>query len=265
MPPATQRIELLAALVNTDENEESDYRFLVDDKHVKYVVTEPGSISGIIRTFAPDLLPILPEFPPGDWTQGRIAKNTHTGGLFFSSLSTATLPAVKSIWHPVSIDHLELRKVARIRQNIHKVSHASFRESVVFKFAAFPWEIQYLEAETRAYEWIRHSDVGPKFLGHVTEGGRVFGFLLEHVNGASVAELGDVDACRAALSRLHSLGIMHGDTNRNNFLLQLHKVTIIDFETAKKCDDDGQLQMELAGLEESFKDPYNRGGVNLST
>lgn len=66
-----------------------------------------------------------------------------------------------------------------------------------------------------------------------------------------------------ALARLHLLGIQHGDVNRNNFLVQRpeSKVTIIDFETARKCDEQERLQAENASLEESFKDPSNRGGI----
>lgn len=56
MPPGTQCIRLLAALVDIDDNEESEYRFLVDNKHVKYVTTEPGSLAGIDRSFEPDVL-----------------------------------------------------------------------------------------------------------------------------------------------------------------------------------------------------------------
>lgn len=262
MSPGTQCIRLLAAYVDVDDKEESEYRFLIDDKHVKYVTTDPGALAGIDRTFEPDVVRIVPEFPSGDWTEGRMAKDARTGALFFSSVSTARLPAVERIWHPTLIDHLELEEVGQLRQNIHQVRHASFCEPVVFKFATFPWEIQFLEAETRAYEWIRDAnDVGPKFLAHVTEGGRVIGFLMEHVQGAAVAELGDLDACRAALARLHSLGIKHGDVNKNNFLLQGRKVTIVDFETATRCDDKEQLQAEFEALEDRFKDPWNPGGI----
>lgn len=263
MPAGTQQIKLLAALVDTEDEEESEYRFLVDDKHVKYVTTDPGSLAGIHRSFAPDLLRTLPEFPPGDWNEGRISKDERTGRAFFSSLSASKLPAVACLWHPTSIDHLELKEVARLRQNVHEVRHASFGdETVIFKFAPFPWQIPFLEAETRAYGWIRDINIAPKFLAHVTEGGRVVGFLLEHINGASAATLEDLDACRTALHRLHSLGIKHGDVNRNNFLVKPGvKVAIIDLEMTRKCEDKDQLENEFAGLEESFRDPSNRGGV----
>lgn len=264
MQPGSEGIKLLAALVDPDGDEEDEYRFLVDGKNVKFVTIEAGALpADIDRSFEPDVLQVIPEFPPGDWTKGRISKGNHTGKPVFSSISTDKLPAVESVWHPTIIDHLELKMVARLRQNIHRVSHVLFREPVIFKLASFPWKIPSVEAETRAYTWIQDEDIGPRFLGHVSEGGRVVGFLVENIDGASPATLDDLGACRTALSRLHLLGIQHGDVNRNNFLVQRPegKVTIIDFEEARKCDEQGRLQAENASLEESFKDPSNRGGI----
>lgn len=264
MQSESEGIKLLAVLVDPDGDEEDDYRFLVDRKHVKYVTIEAGALPAEIhRSFAPDVLRAIPEFPPGDWTTGRISKDDRTGKPVFSSISSDKLPAVESVWNPIVVDHLELKKVARLRQNIHKVSHALFPEPVIFKLANFPWEIPFMEAETRAYEWIQNEDVGPRFLGHVSEGGRVVGFLIEDIAGASPATLDDLEACRIAIARLHRLGIRHGDVNRNNFLVQRPegKVTIIDFEAANKCDEQERLQAENEGLEESFRDPSNRGGT----
>lgn len=209
----------------------------------------------------------MPEFPPGDWTKGRISKDNCTGKAVFSSISSDKLPAVESIWHPIVVDHLELKTVARLRQNIHKVSHVLFQEPVIFKLANFPWEIPFLEAEIRAYAWIQDENIGPRFLGHVSEGGRVIGFLIENIVGASPATLDDLGACRMGLARLHLLGIQHGDVNRNNFLVQRPegKVTIIDFEAARKCDEQERLQAENASLEESFRDTSNRGGIVVTS
>lgn len=46
-----------------------------------------------------------------------------------------------------------------------------------------------MEIETAAYQWISDSGVGPKFLGHLTEGkdGRVVGIVAEWVEGARAA------------------------------------------------------------------------------
>lgn len=262
---AAQRVCILAALVDEEDEERGQYRFLVDDKHVKYMTTEPGSLPGIDRTFAPDILRTMPEFPPGEWAEGHVAKNGNTEELFFSSMSTEKLPAVQTIWHQTVVDYLELQQVDRLRQSIHKVTHQSFCEPVIFKFAVFPWQIPYLEAETKVYSWIHGKGIGPQFLGHVTEGGRVIGFLVEHIEGAT-ATFEDLDACRTALGQLNSIGIKHGDINKHSFLVKDGKATIIDFESAVKVQseakgDEDQLRLEFEGLEASLQDQSHRGGV----
>lgn len=58
--------QLLANLVDPDDEEDSEYRFLVDQTHVKYVTVAPGVLPKSDRIFAPALIPLLPPFPPGD-------------------------------------------------------------------------------------------------------------------------------------------------------------------------------------------------------
>lgn len=249
MRPETEGIELLAALVDPNGDKKDEYRFLVNGKHVKYVTIEAGALPAETnRSFGPDVLRVIPEFPPGDWTKGCISKCNSTGKPIFSSISSDKLPAVECVWNPTTIDHLELKTVTRLRQNIHKVNHVLFRKPVIFKLANFPWEIPSVEAETTAYAWIEGEDIGPRFLGHVAEGGRVVGFLIEDIAGGSPAKLDDSEACRTALSRLHLLGMKHGDVKRENFLVQKGKVTIIDFEATRKCDEQELLQAEKARL-----------------
>ncbi|KAK4040024.1 alpha-galactosidase a precursor [Parachaetomium inaequale] len=217
-PVVNSHVQLLAALVDFDDKEESEYRFLVDGRHVKYVTVDPGVLPKDDRTFAPVLLPLLPPFPLGDWNEGHISKDAQNGRPVFANVNKSSLPGVKNTWHPTLIDHLELRKLDRLRQNIHKVAHPRFDEPVLVKFAEFPWQIPYLEDETTVYQWIDGSGIGPKFLGHVTEEGRVIGFVMEYIDGARTATPDDLRACQRALSRLHALGIKHGDINKHNFV-----------------------------------------------
>ncbi|KAB8277879.1 hypothetical protein BDV30DRAFT_204453 [Aspergillus minisclerotigenes] len=67
-----------------------------------------------------------------------------------------------------------------------------FHTPVIAKFARFAWEIQYIEDETTAYQWINGHDIGPRFLGHLTEHGRVIGFLMEGITNARHAGLQDL-------------------------------------------------------------------------
>jgi len=129
------------------------------------------------------------------------------------------------------------------------------------RFAEFPWQIPYCEAETSAYEWIDGQGIGPKFLGHITEAGRGIGFVMEHIDGARTAGPGDLAACQGILAKLHSLGIKHGDINRHNFLVRDEKVVLIDFETAGRFSDREELESEYRFLEHSLRDPSRRGGV----
>ena len=61
-----------------------------------------------------------------------------------------------------------------------------------YMFARFDWEIQYIENETTR---INH-DVGPRFLGHLTEDGRAIGFLMERITNARHAALRTLSPAR---------------------------------------------------------------------
>ncbi|KAI0536709.1 hypothetical protein GGR58DRAFT_378695 [Xylaria digitata] len=256
-------IQLLTVLVDSKDEDESEYRFLINGKDVKYVTVDPGVFPKDDRNFAPVLVPLLPPFPPGDWTEGHISKDPSTGRPVFSRTTNQVLPRVESTWHPTQIDHLELKKLERLRQNIHLVTHPLFNRPVIVKFAEFPWRIPYYEAETTAYEWIEGAGVSSKFLGHLTEAGRVIGFILENIGDARTAGPEDLKACQAALARLHSLGIKHGDINKHNFLVRDGKAVLVDFETARKSGDRGELETEYQRSEESLRDPSCRGGVGI--
>ncbi|KAH9884599.1 hypothetical protein F4778DRAFT_556882 [Xylariomycetidae sp. FL2044] len=257
-------VQLLANLVDSDDEEEGEYRFLVDGTHVKYVTVAPGVLPKDDRSFAPAVLAGLPPLPPSNWNTGHVGLDSASRKPVFLHTEKADLPGVKTIWHATSIDHLELREPKRLRQNIHIVSHPLFDRRVVTKFTEFPWQTPYLEAETAAYQWIDGSDFAPRFLGHLTEEGRVIGFVLEYIDNARAAGPGDLAACQNVLKKLHSLGIRHGDINRFNFLVQRDgRVVLLDIETAKKDASIDELEAEYQHLTESLQDPSMRGGSEL--
>ncbi|KAK2594669.1 hypothetical protein QQS21_007645 [Conoideocrella luteorostrata] len=261
MSGTNSNVQLLTLLVDSNDEDDSEYRFLVDGKHVKYITVAPGALPRDHRTFAPVLIPMLPPFPRGDWNEGHISKEPATGQLFFARHEKVDLDGIAHTWHPTRIDFLELKKLHRLRQNIQRVSHPLFDIPVIFKFAEFPWQIPYFETETIAYEWIKDKDIGPKFLGHVTEAGRVIGWVMEDLNGARTAEPGDLAPCQEILGKLHALGIKHGDINRFNFLVQGDKALLIDFEAAEKCNSVEELEAEYKLLEQSLNDASFLGGV----
>jgi tRNA A-37 threonylcarbamoyl transferase component Bud32 len=86
---------------------------------------------------------------------------------------------------------------------------------------------------------------------------------MERIKDARHAGPQDLESCRKALSRLHCLGIHHGDTNRFNFLIRGSQAVLIDFDSARKCGDPDALQKELEHLPNSLEDLSRRGGGGL--
>lgn len=86
---------------------------------------------------------------------------------------------------------------------------------------------------------------------------------MERITDARHADTQDFETCSEVLSRLHDLGVRHGDTNRFNFLVRDSKATLIDFDTAQKCDDGNLLLQEFENLTVCLKDLSGRGGGGL--
>ncbi|KAJ0414688.1 alpha-galactosidase A precursor [Aspergillus carlsbadensis] len=206
------KIELLQAEV--DEDDQSLFRLLVDGHSIKYITIEPGIYGAEDMCFGPSLVSLLPDLPPGNWNDGLVAKNPDDGQAHFAHARVTQFPAVQNTWHATTVDYLDLAIGRKLRTGIYEATSSLFgAESIIAKFARFPWEIGYLESETTAYQWINGHSFGPRFLGHLTENDRVIGFLLERITGARHAGAEDVEVCQEALSRLHGLGVRHGDIN----------------------------------------------------
>ncbi|KAH9218307.1 hypothetical protein DL95DRAFT_490162 [Leptodontidium sp. 2 PMI_412] len=264
-------IQLLACLVDGDDTSDSDYRFLVDGQHVKYVTTAPGTLAGAEddRTFVPILLSeLFPPFPTGDWNNSHVAKDPETGEVAFIKTERVRFAGVKNLWHPVRLNELDFTREERLKQRVHVSTHPGVNggKPVLVKLAVLPWEIAAIEVETAAYQWINGSAVGPNFLGHLTEGknGRVIGFVAEWLEGARAAGPGDFDGCKKALSLLHGLGIKLGDINKYNFLVRDEQdVVLVDFEAARRDCSSSELEVEMSGLKSSLEDPSFLGGVEI--
>ena len=263
------KVEMLAASI--DENDESEFRFLVNNTSFKYVTIEHGLYTVDDLGFAPNLLPQLPAFPPGDWNTAHISRDPRTNLPFFSSTNIESLPSIQEIWHDTFISCTDLDMLTSLKSNVWQVKapQLSPTTSIVAKFARFPWETPYFASETAAYAWLKDTGVGPRFLGHLTEGknGRVIGFLLEFIPLARFAGPDDLKACQKALGKLHALGILHGDANRYNFLVhgegEEKSVTMIDFERAERVNNLDALRAEFESLSEKLADESGLGGVEV--
>lgn len=153
----------------------------------------------------------------------------------------------------------------KLRSNVYEATCDRFNSTIVAKFARFPWEVPWMERETMAYEWIESHQIGPDFLGHLTEEGRVIGFLIARVADCRHATPEDLPLCRLALSKLHQLGIKHGDINKHNFLIHGGKATLIDFDNASRPASTGEMEVELSGLQDQLSDTSGRGGQLVFT
>ena len=94
----------------------------------------------------------------------------------------------------------------------------------------------------------------------MTEEGRAIGFLIALVADCHHATPDDSPLCYSALSKLHKLGIRHGDVNKHSFLIYDGKATLIDFDNASRPASDDELETDLQGLQDQLRDMSGRGG-----
>ncbi|KAK7747800.1 hypothetical protein SLS62_008836 [Diatrype stigma] len=213
----------------------------------------------------------LPDFPSGDWCVVDIVKNKLTGHLkvvHAKEDNRILQPTPKEhidAWHPISVEYVELKKVSQIpcTNYMHRrndmcwlVTHGElFPTPVLMKIAEFPFPtlLSRVKNETTVYKEIEGKGIGPKFLGHVTENGRIIGFLMEYLKDAVEAQTSDYKRCEEVLKRFHAQGWLHRDYNHTNFLVQPDGAAkLIDFEYARRCSDKTTFARELGALEREF-------------
>ncbi|KAI9788578.1 MAG: hypothetical protein M1816_006827 [Peltula sp. TS41687] len=196
------------------------------------------------------LIPRLPEFADADWTTMRIiSRSSSSSGspLLEPTISYNALPTVKATWHPQRIEVLSaVLKETTTEQHRPNQQHPD-----------------------------EGAPIAPAFLGHLTEngGGRVVGFLLEKVEG-EFASKDDLPECEEALRRPHRMGLVHGDVNRYNFLVDRRsnttgsgsssttttvQVRMVDFEHAEPFDET-LASLELESLASQLSEESGRGG-----
>jgi hypothetical protein len=132
------------------------------------------------------------------------------------------------------------------------------QSTVIAKIARFEWEIPRIEQEGHVYRPLQDTDIGPQFLGHVVEQGRVIGFVLENLHGKS-ASIEHRGRCTDVRGRLHRLGLLHGDVNRYNFMVGDGWKKMIDFEKSQETQDEGFFKTEVSSLSSELVDEGGRG------
>ncbi|OAL56906.1 alpha-galactosidase A [Pyrenochaeta sp. DS3sAY3a] len=262
---------VLSMEVDDDNEGESEYRIRIGNK-VKYLKIAPATFDRNTLSFP---LPSLPSLPYNDdnWTVAHISRDVGSGELR-TSLSKQRMATVQNVWHSTEVDVLDLERVERLTATafeavICATTHSTLnaatilphRSRIVAKIARFEWEIPRIERETRAYQLLEQKDPGlaPRFLGHIREGDRVMGLLLEKVEGSRNAVISDLHDCKLALGRLHNLGVLHSDVNRHNFLVGSDGVKLIDFERCQENATELSKTLEMQSLRAELDDRSGRG------
>jgi len=243
-------------------NDESEYRLLIEDR-IRYVSIAPRTLDIDTLRFLPDLLNALPPLEsPKNWTIAHISRDSNSDKLT-AEFSERKLAGVQGTWHPTIIDCLRLVRVKQITAAAFEASliepDQTLPSNLIAKIARWEWEIPRMERETRAYSILEGTGLAPRFLGHIAEHGRVIGVLLEKAEGRE-GGIEDLAACQMAVERLHSLGLMHGDLNRFNFLVGSYGVRLIDFENSEIGTDGSRMRQELEELPQQLMEETGRGG-----
>ena len=170
------------------------------------------------------------------------------------------------------MNYLDLEICERLLSNVYEAKNlnpvlrikncnASTRYNFVMKFARFPWETHYHDVETLVYEWIDGHDIDPRFMGYLIEESRVIGLVLERIKGARHAGLDDLEVCQETLTRLHQLGLLHGDVNRHNFLIRPVGGRKSQLWSISRLREDVQMTLaeELETLQQELNATHNRG------
>ncbi|PYH47042.1 alpha-galactosidase A precursor [Aspergillus saccharolyticus JOP 1030-1] len=244
---------------SVDEEEESYFRLLVDSKQIKYLTISPGTFKNAEMCFDPTLKTVLPRLPAGNWNDGTVTRD-EDGRPTFTRINLTEFDGVENTWHETFVEWGEMELEKNLHITTYEVKCPRFEDIVVAKFESWHWYMYSMENETKVYQWLDGHGIGPRFLGHLTEHGRVIGFLIERISNARPAGTEDVEPCREALSQLHALGLLHGDINRHNFLIRDGKATLIDFSTTRKCDDEDMFREEMEALPDCLADTWNNGG-----
>jgi len=245
--------KVLSMDVDPSNKDESLYRIQLGDR-VKYFVLDPGTFDSDIITFPPALLEHLPELPHDEWTQARIFRQNND---ICVETFSRPLSGISTNWHQNFVDVLALEKMETLGPTVQLVKWQS--KYVIAKFARFEFEIPALERETAVYQTLEGHDIGPAFLGHLTEHDRVIGFLLEYVDGRH-ADVEDLQACQSIVKRLHALNIVHGDLNRYNFLITPAGAKLLDFEVSIVCGRKEAMDEEYDSIVDELQSESGVGG-----
>lgn len=260
---AKNEIEILNQLI---DDEEGIYR--VRARSRVHYLTIPSNVfddSTMCRPYL--LIPQLPDFPDHEWTKMHITRDHETQKLT-TTLSSEPLPGIHHLWHPTFVDVLSLTPIRRYQQRVREVLYSG--KPAIAKIACFDTELRYIERETWAHQILvenrlpEEGPFAPAFLAHLTENGRVMGYLMEKAEG-EFAGPQDLSRCQQLLRRLHALGLVHGDVNRYNFVVDRKpggSTLLLDWEHAEGYGEQIARE-ELDSLPSELSETTGRGKPSI--
>jgi serine/threonine protein kinase len=234
------------------------YRFSTNNT-IFYVEAHPeADIDEVDMGFPPAILAILDSTPrPPECNWADIRENNCV------QWSIKSLKGVNETWHHEYIDLRDLDPVKCLRLRVWQVRYRGVL--CIAKIARFEFEVRWVERETLVYRTIDGKSIGPKFLGHLMEEGRVMGFLLEYIPDARAARPGDLATCSTVLRKLHDLNVLHTDINIYNFLIRENGVALMcDFEDCQLDVDSTALQVEEEDLTTKIHDDIGQADEDAS-
>jgi hypothetical protein len=227
--------------------EDSDYLYRIRrDDHIIYVSVCPDLIPKADRTDGSKVLARLKMVPKWNCSWRTLTVSKAPCGIL--SEVDRFLPHSLSKHQILGqcYNFLDLTRIRRISDRVSLVLQGN--RICVLKIARFEHELESLSTEIRAYRILQlhQSTLAPRFLGCVYEEDedRVTGFLMEVLWGYH-PDSRDQQLCMHAIQELHSVGIVHGDPNKYNLLVEGTTVKFMDFEDATFWDNDDFEQLKV--------------------
>ncbi|EPS42061.1 hypothetical protein H072_3887 [Dactylellina haptotyla CBS 200.50] len=209
------------------------------------------------------------------WAEARISRTL--GGILIARAERATIPGLENTWHPNMINCLDIRiwQSFSERVNAHKGkiiannNYIGLLPGSTVMVKKDPRSVRYpgegIETENNIYQRIQGHGIGPDFLGHLVEAERMTGFILSFVEDFHPAGPEDLEICQQTLSKLHALGIRHGNISRYNFLVHNNgtKATLIDFARSVRGLAP-ELEAEMNALPEELEEADPKRVINMN-
>ncbi|KAI5306952.1 hypothetical protein KEM56_006181 [Ascosphaera pollenicola] len=252
----------------SDSDDDGHGFAMIHDGCVKHLTIKEGVYDPATFSSPASWLPALVSFLDSGidkWTRAVISRHSATKGLTYYVVHEP-VPGVKDVWHPKMIDLRELTNFEQLASNSPTSNHvkltaaycpmplqtqdslllSSYRTAlansprIFIKISQWDEGMDAMRRETEIYGILsKHSEIAPKFLGHIHERNEITGFALEYIqNGRQIESAEDLPCCEAVLQRFNGLGFSHNAISRKSFIIDDNggrkRAPLVDFRYATK-------------------------------